>query len=94
MPPLIVNGDTEDRSLFLVKCKIAVLSPLNWAPLRLSQSSALSMIVWISARFASAEGPVNPGRVVVDERDRSSVCIDFVLYKVRVEEEEQYRRER
>jgi hypothetical protein len=55
--PLTVNGVSEDRSLFLVKCTMAVFSPSNWAPLRLSQSKARSMMAWMPARFASAVGP-------------------------------------
>ena len=55
--PLMMKGVMSRRSLFLEKWMMAVFSASNVAPLRDSQSRALSMMSWIASRFACADGP-------------------------------------
>jgi hypothetical protein len=56
--PLMVNGMESTRLAFLVKCMIAVFSASNVAPLRRSQSRALSIIAWNPPRLHWADRPV------------------------------------
>jgi hypothetical protein len=76
----MVNGSESTLPVYLVKCMIAVFSASKVAPLRLSQSSALSIIACISSPVALGRRSRYPRSVVIDKCNGPTIFIDLGLH--------------